>query len=76
MWTKGFVGSFHLYHIMSMIFTFLCSTNHAKTTTFDEAFDFQIKLARRKEIKIEDLDNVVKKYLIENGLVEGKMTHL
>ena len=50
---------------MSLVFTFLSTTNQAKALTFGGAFDFQIKLTGRKGIRLEDLDKAVKKYLTE-----------
>ena len=57
---------------MSLVFTFLSTTNQAKAFTFSGAFDFQIKLAGRKGIRLEDLDKAMKKDLTENELVGDK----
>ena len=46
---------------MSLIFTFLSTTNQGKALMFGGAFDFQIKLAGRKGIRLEDLDKAMKK---------------
>ena len=43
--------------LMSMVFTFLGATNHAKAFTFDGVLEIQIKLAKTEGIRLEDLDN-------------------
>ena len=58
---------------MSMVVTFLCTTNHAKAFTFDK-FDFQIKLVTRKGIVLEGFDNAMKKDFIENEPVEDDVS--
>ena len=57
---------------MSLVFTFLCTTNLAKALTFEGAFDFQTKLAWKKGIGFEDLDKTKKKGFIENKSKEDK----
>ena len=57
---------------MSLVFTFFSTTNQAKAFTFGGAFDCQIKLARRKGIRLEDLDKAMEKDLTENELVGNK----
>ena len=57
---------------MSLVFTFLSTTNQAKALTFGGDFDFQIELTRRKGIRLEDLNNAMKKDLTENELVGDK----
>ena len=57
---------------MSLVFTFLITTNQAKAFTFGGAFDFQIKLVGRKGIRLEDLDKAMEKDLTENEPVGYK----
>lgn len=49
---------------MSLMFTFLCSTNQEKALTFDGAFDFHKNLARKNEIGFNKLDKAKKKKLL------------
>ena len=50
----------------------MCTTNQEKTLTFEEAFDVQTKLARKKGTRSRDLDKTKKKDLIENKSEEDK----
>ena len=57
---------------MSLLLTFLCTTNHTKALTFDRAFDFQTKLVERNRIGLEGLDKIMKKDFTENNPAEDK----
>ena len=57
---------------MSLVLTFLCTTNHAKALTFDGTFDFQTKLVRMNEIGLESLDKTMKFFFTENEPTEDK----
>ena len=57
---------------MSLVFIFLCTINQEKAFTFEGAFDFQTKLARRNGIGFKDLDKTVKKDFTENKLKKDK----
>ena len=48
--------------------TFFLATNQAKVLTFDRTFDFQMKLAKEKGIKVDCFDKTRKKDFIENKL--------
>lgn len=49
---------------MLLMFTFSCSTNQEKASTFDGAFDFHKNLARKNEIGFNKLDKAKKKKLL------------
>ena len=41
---------------MSVVFTFLCTTNQVKTLIFDKAFEFHKNLAAKSKIGFDKLD--------------------
>ena len=63
---------------MSLVFTFLCTTNQAKARTFKGAFDFQTNLAKRYknelEKKIENKPKENKNQALE-PMTEGDKVH-
>ena len=51
---------------MSLMFTFLCATNHVKALSLDENSDFHTNLARNNGTRIDKLDKAKKKDFIKN----------
>ena len=51
-------------------------TNQAKALTFEGAFDFQSKLAKRNGIRFKDLDKTVKKDFTKNKLRKTRIKFL
>ena len=53
---------------MSLVLTFLLAINQGKVLTFDEDFDFQMKLAGEKRTEVDWLDKARKKDMTEDKL--------
>ena len=49
---------------MSLVLTFLCTTNQAKALTFEGAFDFQINLAEGNGIEFKKLNKAMENFLL------------
>ena len=63
---------------MSLVFTFLCTTNQVKVLTFDEIFDLYKNLARKNKIRFDKLTRTRKKILLKINLkmVKTKLLNL
>ena len=61
---------------MSLVFTFLCATNQAKTLAFNGGFDFHKILVGKNGIGFDKLDKAKKKDFIKNKLERIKTKFL
>ena len=57
---------------MSLVFTFLCATNHVKALTLDETLDFHTNLAGKKGTNTDYLDKAKKKDFTKNVFVKDR----
>ena len=76
---KGFERMINrLNYSTSLVFTFLCATNHAKTLTLKGTFDFHKKIAGKKGTEFETLDKTEKMILLRKFLkrMVPKLSHL